>query len=589
MSGSGTSRADRNRFPEQIWEESRAEVGAQLAVVEQAVAAAVAGELGDQTRARAAREAHKLAGSVGTLGFAGACERARELELGLSSGVVSRADAALLEVAVRACRSELFRGVSSADPASKSGLADGSTDSDAEQLEPGALGLLLVADDDPRARQIIVEAQRRGLASALAPDVGSARRLIALRTPGIVLLDLALSEDVDASLRLLKEAASERPVLVIIDPEQSVDRVEIARRGGRGFLPQSLTAIEAVDAVISLRQRRRPAGTRVLAVDDDPVMLVAIDAALDGAGLDVRTCVDPTRFWAVLEEHQPDLLVLDFDMPGITGPELCRSLRNDERWEGLPVLFLASTSSPESIRAMFDAGADDCVPKPFVGPELLARIFSRLERVARYRALADVDSLTGALNRRKSVQDIERLLRMAARSQLPVSLGILDVDNFKAINAAHGHPTGDAVLREVAGALRRFLRGDDVVARWGGDEFVIAMYGMSGNDGHQKVGEFLKLIRRASFAEDAAVRVTMSAGLAECPTDGTNLQSLYQVADEALYTAKEQGRDRVVHHASHSADEPDTPSVKEDSAPVRRVEQALQTRGNRTVVNHPRK
>jgi diguanylate cyclase (GGDEF)-like protein len=145
------------------------------------------------------------------------------------------------------------------------------------------------------------------------------------------------------------------------------------------------------------------------------------------------------------------------------------------------------------------------------------------------------------------------------------------------------------VLREVAGALRRFLRGDDVVARWGGDEFVIAMYGMSGNDGHQKVGEFLKLIRRASFAEDAAVRVTMSAGLAECPTDGTNLQSLYQVADEALYTAKEQGRDRVVHHASHSADEPDTPSVKEDSAPVRRVEQALQTRGNRTVVNHPRK
>jgi PleD family two-component response regulator len=107
---------------------------------------------------------------------------------------------------------------------------------------------------------------------------------------------------------------------------------------------------------------------------------------------------------------------------------------------------------------MFDAGADDYVPKPFIGELLLARIFSRLERVALYRALADVDALTGASNRRKSMEDIERLLRIADRAQQPVCLVILGIDNFKAINDAHGHLSRrrPSSRRRVA---RRYPRG----------------------------------------------------------------------------------------------------------------------------------
>jgi diguanylate cyclase (GGDEF)-like protein len=231
---------------------------------------------------------------------------------------------------------------------------------------------------------------------------------------------------------------------------------------------------------------------------------------------------------------------------------------------------------------MFDAGADDYVRKPFVGPELLARIFNRLERVQLYRTLADVDALTGALNRRRSVEDIERLLRMAARAQQHLSLSILDIDNFKSINDGHGHPAGDAVLRGVGAALHRFLRGDDVIARWGGDEFVIAMYGMSAENGRQRIGEFLEGIRGTSFDEDGAVPVTMSAGLAEFPGDASNLESLYRAADEALYVAKEEGRDRVVHPASRRGAGADVLLVEDDPVLGRRIEQALQTRGYRT-------
>jgi diguanylate cyclase (GGDEF)-like protein len=541
----GDPGVDHDRPLRRFWEQSRGGVGAELAVIERAVAAAVAGELGDEQRALAAREAHKLVGSAATVGFAAASERARELEIGLSAGALAPADAALLEAAVRDCRNELFGTVSGANAALEPEPDAAGSPMPGVAAQDGSVDLLLVADDGLRARQIIAEAQRRGLASVLAADVASARRALRLPAPRIVLLDLALSEGVEASLGLLDDAASEGPVLVITDPGRTVDRVEIARRGGRGFLPHALSVGEAVQAVLNLRQRMHPAGIRVLAVDPDPAAFDPLEACLRGAGFDVRICRDPAQVWTMLDEHQSDLLILDYELPGLTGPQLCRALRNDPSWEGLPVVFLAATSRPESIREMFEAGADDYVRKPLVGSELLARIFNRLERVALHRSLADLDPLTGALNRRKSLQDIKRLLRMAARAHEPVSLSVIDLDNFMAINNAHGHPTGDAVLREIAGALRRYLRGDDVVARWGGDEFVIAMYGMARQDGQRRVSELLELVAGGRFGDGNAIRVTLSGGLAEYPTDAAELLLLHDAATGAMQRAKRLGGGRV--------------------------------------------
>jgi diguanylate cyclase (GGDEF)-like protein len=581
MSALRTSRTHLDVVLTQIWETGKADVRAQLEVVERAVAAAVAGDLGDELRELAARDAHKLAGSVGTLGFAGASKRARELELGLAAGTPSPARAAVLADAVLRCHTELF-GDETADPKSEPSAPNSPPEIGGDEHRAKSVDLLIVDHDHDHARRIAAEARARGLLASLAPDLASARRVLRLQTPAVVLLDLALGEGVDAALDLLSETAPDRPVLVVTDPARSVDRVEIARRGGRGFLPHSLTAIETVDAVISLRQRLRPAGTRVLAVDDDRVMLDAIEISLNSAGIELMKCSDPARFWELLEEYEPDLVMLDFEMPGISGTELCRSLRNDQRWAGMPVLFLTSRGGSNAIQELFDAGADDYVRKPFVGPELLARISNRLERVRLYRDLADVDALTGALNRRRSAEDIERLLRLADRARQPVSLCVLDVDNFKRVNDGYGHPAGDAVLRGLGAALHRFLRGDDVIARWGGDEFVVAMYGMSGADGRQRVGEFVEGIRGIRFDDVGEAPVTMSAGLAEYPSDASDLKSLYRTADEALYTAKQEGRDRVVHRASRGVHGADVLIVEDNPALGGRVEQALQTRGYRT-------
>ena len=249
-----------------------------------------------------------------------------------------------------------------------------------------------------------------------------------------------------------------------------------------------------------------------------------------------------------LEEEEPDLVVLDFDMPGVTGVELCRALRNEPRWATLPVVFLTSRADADSVRAVFDAGADDYVTKPFVGPEVVARILNRLERVRLFLALAETDQLTGLANRARSVELLESYLRLANRTGQPLCVAVLDVDRFKQINDRHGHAMGDAVLQGLGAAIRRTFRGEDVGARWGGDELVIGLYGMADGDGRERLGRFLEDIRALRFGARGEVAVTLSAGLAQYPRDGDGVDDLYRAADRALCAAKAEGRDRVLVH-----------------------------------------
>jgi diguanylate cyclase (GGDEF)-like protein len=394
-----------------------------------------------------------------------------------------------------------------------------------------------------------------------------------------------VGDDEGSVLDFLAEASEHRPVIVVTDPDRYVDRVEVARRGGRGFLTHSLAPEVAIDAVVALRERLRKLGTRILAVDDDPALLAALESVLCEAQLEPHTCGDPAEFWRRLDEVSPDLVILDFDMPGVTGPELCRAIRNDKRWEAMPVLFLTSRRDSDSIRSVFAAGADDYVPKPFVGPELVTRVSNRLERVRLFRAMAELDDLTGLANRRHGQELLEGLLRMADRSHQPLSLAVLDIDRFKEINDAAGHAVGDAVLRGVGVELQRAFRGERVVARWGGDELVIGMLGMRSSDGRERIGEFVELVRERRYGDGGGVAVTVSAGLAEYPADGGDVDALYRAADRALELAKREGRDRVVsaERVSESrAATVDVAIVEDDTVLGQLLEDALQTRGYRT-------
>jgi diguanylate cyclase (GGDEF)-like protein len=562
-----------------LWAKHLPGVLEQVGVVERAVAELIAGSLEESTRRDAHREAHKLAGSLGTFGFWKASELAREIELALEEGRNAGPGAVpALAQAVVGIRADIER------------------EPDVEIARPGVTPsaatepLVLVVDDDELfVRRIAADGTRRGLRVQLADSPQAAKRAVAQERPDIVLLDLGFPDGVASAYELISSLSAHEPpipVMALTVSDSFADRVEVARRGGCGFVHKTKRPEQAMDAVMHYLERARAGATTILAVDDDPALLDALRALLERQDVRVATLADPHRFWDVLEELTPDLVVLDVDMPGLSGLELCRVLRNDARWQGTPVVFLTARTDRETVQQLFAAGADDYVAKPLVGAELTVRVDNRLERTRLFRALAETDGLTGIANRRRAAEMLEQLIRLSARYGQPLSVASIDLDGFKRINDRFGHAAGDTVLLRLAELLQRTFRGEDVVARWGGEEFLIAMYGMARHDGVRRVGELLERFRGEEFrAEHGAFSLTFSAGLAQYPDDATDTSSLLKAADDALYAAKQAGRASVVparRPSGEIVDAVDVAVVEDDDVLAELLVHTLETEGYRT-------
>ena len=563
-----------------LWDKFRDTIFARVDAVEAAALALLADGLDDEARRAAEREAHKLAGAAGSFGFAEASRLAREAEGILGGDAPGRPQALRLGELAVALRAELERGPAPAPEPARTHATDDRP------------FLLVVDADREMADRLAAEAAGRQFRTEVAAGVPQARRVLSRQRPDVVLLDLSLEESLPAGLDFLAELSRREPpipTVVLTERTDFTDRVEVARRGGRGFLQKPVAPRQAVDAVAGVLRERAPADTHLLAVDDDPAVLGAVRALLEPRGIRVTTLGDPLRFWETLEQTAPDVLVLDVDMPHLGGLELCRVVRADPRWTGIPVLFLTARTDADTVQRVFAAGADDFVTKPFVGPELVTRLTNRLDRVQLHRTLAETDPLTGLANRRKSEEVAQHFLRLAARKEQPFSLAVIDLDHFKAVNDRAGHAAGDEVLQRIARLLLRSFRAEDVVARWGGEEFVIGMFGMEKGAGVQRLTQVLERFSQERFdgPDGEEFSVTFSAGIAEFPRDGSELPDLYRVADQALYQAKEEGRARVCAAGWSPDAPPDAPAVDvllvdDDAALAGLLLHALETRGFRT-------
>ncbi|HLO48397.1 MAG TPA: response regulator [Kamptonema sp.] len=561
-----------------VWTRFKGSISDRVTILEQANTALTIGELSDELRQQATREAHKLAGSLGTFGLAEGSRLAREME-SLLQNTPRQDQAPQLSQLVTTLRYELEtkkwgegeRG-GGRDLKTRR-LADSQTGFDLTAPSPSlpvsSSHLLLIVDEDgPLTEALVAEAHRQGLQTQIATNLSKARDVFCQQTkgndnsfyPDVVLLDLNLNEGerlgenrnkLGNSYQLLAELANQTPpvsVLVFARQGNFSDRVKVARLGGKAFLQKPVLPAQAIEVVLDVLRRSRIAEAKVMVVDDDPQMLTTLRVLLEPWGIKTFTISDPRQFWETLEIVAPDLLVLDIEMPYLTGIELCLTVRNDPCWSGLPVMFLTVHTDAEAVHKVFAAGADDYVSKPVVGPELVNRIVNRLERSQLLRSRAETDALTGVANRRRSTQDLSQFLHLADRHSQPLCFALLDLDRFKQVNDEYGHASGDGVLRRLGEILLRTFHAQDVVARWGGEEFVVGMYGMTKGDAIERLGDVLANWRAQEFADSQGrkFRVTFSAGIAEYPSDGIDLQTLYRAADGALYQAKAAGRDRVV-------------------------------------------
>jgi DNA-binding response OmpR family regulator len=357
----------------ELWPRARTTMLDRVAVLEQAARAASDGRLVGALRQRAADEAHRLAGALGTFGMPEGTRLARELETRYAGGAyLTASDGAELAEAAARLRAEIEGhtvGAVAEVPAQPAQEAAG-------MATAGGTLLVLTADG------AVLRAAREAFDGGAVRVAGAAglQGDGAGPAPGAVLLDLASGE---GEWRTLSQVAARFPgVAVIVATARGdlPDRLQAVQLGARGFLQKPLSAESVRDAVAGvLPAPGRP--PRILCVDDDPALLAAVEAVLGPRGIEVHTLDDPLHFWTRLGEVAPDLLVLDIDMPHVNGIELCRVVRADPRRRSLPVVFLTARVEPETIYRVFAAGADDYVAKPFVGPELEARIRNRLDRV----------------------------------------------------------------------------------------------------------------------------------------------------------------------------------------------------------------
>ncbi|MCA1994049.1 MAG: response regulator, partial [Coleofasciculus sp. S288] len=227
------------------------------------------------------------------------------------------------------------------------------------------------------------EAKAWGMQADVAFDLSKAREAIAHCRPDVVLLDLCFPDSTENGLELLAELAVYQPpmpVVVFTAEESFAYRVKVARLGGRGFLQKPVSPAETMDAIAQVLHQSSTPEAKLLIVDDDPYLLDFLRTLLEPWGFKLTLLDDPKYFWKTLEQSAPDLLILDVEMPELSGIDLCQVVRNDPSWSELPVLILSAHTDAETVQRVFTAGADDYVSKPIVGPELVARILNRLER-----------------------------------------------------------------------------------------------------------------------------------------------------------------------------------------------------------------
>lgn len=313
----------------------------------------------------------------------------------------------------------------------------------------------------------------------------------------------------------------------------------------------------------------------IAVVDDHPASCAFLEHMLKAEGHEPVIAQSARQ---ILDRHPIDhfdIWFVDWLMPEVSGLELVRSIRASRGGDRCYIIMLTSRNAAEDLATAFEAGVDDYMAKPVGGLELRARLNAAVrlvslhasvrERMAeverlneqllkvnnRLEIMASTDALTGLLNRRAGLQRLVESWEQSCLHDRPLSVAIIDIDQFKRVNDTFGHARGDAAIRYVASVLRDAARETDFVCRLGGEEFLVTFPNTDEDQATLGAARCRERIERACcHADGQELALSISAGVASRTPDMRSIESLLRAADTALYRAKSDGRNRVVHASS---------------------------------------
>jgi len=323
---------------------------------------------------------------------------------------------------------------------------------------------------------------------------------------------------------------------------------------------------------------------RLLVVDDHEDNVEVLRARLEARGYEVRGANDGQAALDIVDNWIPDLILLDVMMPRVDGLEVVRRIKANDALPFIPVIMQTALDSTERMVAGFEAGADDYVTKPINFAELEARVKSLLRIKALQEALAErerelsemndkllhislTDGLTGIDNRRSLEQRLHEMFEHSYRLHEPISCVMCDIDHFKKVNDTYGHQVGDNVLKDFAGILKSEAREIDRVGRYGGEEFLLLLPGTVLDSAVTFADRLRQRVEEHTFSYDGGtLKRTMSCGVASWPHPRVaDAEAMLRSADDALYVAKELGRNRVVRFDSAEFNAHTEPEAQSDA------------------------
>ena len=356
-------------------------------------------------------------------------------------------------------------------------------------------------------------------------------------------LDLAAWNERIKNLRRLFPAS--QVIGLSVNPE--FELLLASLRSGCDFcLPRSAALQTIVAQILDMNDSQEQEAFRVMVVEDSLTAGKTIERALHEQGVHTLIVNNPQKILSSLQDFNPDLILMDMYMPNCTGVEAARVIRQHNQYLSIPIVYLsAETDIALQVEAL-RLGGDHFLTKPFNPVFLNAIVKSKIERYRALRRSMYHDSLTGLLNHTSTKSALTQALQQAAKSGSGLAVIMLDIDHFKRVNDTYGHPVGDQIIRSLAWLLKQRVRKTDIVGRYGGEEFVVALANASA-DQALRVMETI----RADFHEirhpyrDTHFNISFSGGIAGYP--GYNdAESLINAADAALYEAKRAGRNCLI-------------------------------------------
>lgn len=541
---------------------------ARLALVEAAVRSLQAGELPPQQRVIAQDEAHRLAGGLGTFGYEEGSVHARRIEQLLGNSTLHTDHVNQLSRSLLALKQTLALPPKPLEPMSERSPQAAKPSTTTSAGASRHRGLALAVEPQLLHR---LQANATDYGWWLEPATSLTDLMQALGRGEVEAVVLTLDQRAPlaeklAPLREVKHRYPQQPVLVLTNHDSLEERVQVARLQGDRYLVAPTTPRQVFDSLNQLLPDAQAPEAQVMVVDNDPVTCAAIAELLTPWGLQVTDLGDASQFWEVLRHVEPDLLLLALDMPTFSGIDLCRVVRQDSRFGNLPILMVAAHPDTVTVRQVFEIGGDDLIGKPIVGPELVTRVLSRIERSRLRQQLEQMrhrqalywnqqnttDLLTQVANSLHFDAFLQQQWDRHCQDQAPMSLILCSPDHLKAYYHIYGQQAGDAALRRIARTLYRTINPNiDLVARCGEEEFAVVLPNTNLDGALRVVSRMQQAVADLKMPCPAPVaeHITLSLGLGgTTPTRPLLSHHLIQAADQALQDAKRRGGNRFCLH-----------------------------------------